>query len=63
VFEKSDLGFLTKLAAERDAQLVTTDKDHVRLPPELKPKIVRASVDARFEDEAALAALLTRVLP
>jgi tetraacyldisaccharide 4'-kinase len=63
VFEKSDLGFLTKLAAERDAQLVTTDKDHVRLPPELKPKIVRASVEARFEDESALAALLTRVLP
>jgi len=61
VFQPSDLSFLTKLASERRAQLVTTDKDHVRLPPDMKDKVMRASVRARFEDEAALARLLSRV--
>ncbi len=56
-----DFDYLMKLASERDAQLITTDKDHVRLPPEMKPKVVRASVEARFEDEAAFLALLERV--
>ena len=51
-----------KLAKERDAQLVTTDKDHVRLSPEVKGRVMRASVEAKFEDEAALHALLDRVL-
>jgi tetraacyldisaccharide 4'-kinase len=63
VFEKPDLGFLLKLASEREAQLVTTDKDHVRLSPEMKAKISRVSVEARFEDEIALAAMLSRVSP
>lgn len=62
MFEKSDLNFLMKLAAEREAQLVTTDKDHVRLSPEMRTKVVRVSVEARFEDEAAFTALLCRVL-
>lgn len=61
VFQKSDLNFLTKLATERGARLVTTDKDFVRLPAHMKDKVVRASVRARFEDEAALARLLSRV--
>jgi tetraacyldisaccharide 4'-kinase len=63
VFEKPDLDFLSKLAAERSAQLVTTDKDHVRLPPKMKTTVVRASVEAKFEDEAAFAALISRVAP
>lgn len=61
-FQPSDLSFLMKLAKERDAQLVTTDKDHVRLPAEMKGRVMRASVEAKFEDEAALHALLDRVL-
>lgn len=60
-FQPSDLAFLTKLAAERNARLVTTDKDHVRLPPEMRDKVMRASVRAKFEDEAALARLLDSV--
>jgi tetraacyldisaccharide 4'-kinase len=63
VFRNADLEFLRKLAAERDAQLIATDKDHVRLPQGIKPKVLRASVEARFEDEAALSALLSRVSP
>lgn len=61
LFTPYDLNFLMKLAAERDAQLVTTDKDHVRLPADMKPKVLRASVKARFDDEAAFHALLDRV--
>jgi len=61
-FLPSDISYLMKLAKERDAQLVTTDKDHVRLSPEVKGRVMRASVEAKFEDEAALHALLDRVL-
>lgn len=60
-FQPSDLNFLTKLATERNARLVTTDKDHVRLPPEMRDKVMRASVRAKFEDEGALARLLGSV--
>jgi len=62
-FTPSDLTYLKKLAAERDAKLITTDKDFVRLPAEMKPQVMRASVEAKFEDEAAFAALLSRVAP
>lgn len=62
-FTAADLDYLMKLSSERDARLVTTDKDHVRLPAEMKSKVQRASVEAKFEDEAAFAALLDRVLP
>jgi len=61
VFEPSDLNFLMKLATTHDAQLVTTDKDFVRLPADMRAKVARASVEAKFEDEAALSALLARV--
>lgn len=61
-FQPSDLALLDKLAKERDARLVTTDKDHVRLPPDVKGHVLRASVEAKFEDQAAFAALLDRLL-
>jgi tetraacyldisaccharide 4'-kinase len=60
-FTPSDLSYLMKLSTERDARLVTTDKDFVRLPPDLQPNVLRASVEAKFDDPAALAALLDRV--
>jgi tetraacyldisaccharide 4'-kinase len=63
MFTPHDLKFLMKLASERNAQLVTTDKDHVRLPADMKAKVMRSSVKAQFEDPAALAALLNRALP
>ena len=61
-FQPSDLAYLMKLSKERDARLVTTDKDHVRLSPDVKGHVMRASVEAKFEDPAAFAALLDRVL-
>jgi tetraacyldisaccharide 4'-kinase len=62
MFTSYDLDFLMKLAADHNAQLVTTDKDHVRLPEVMKAKVLRSSVKAEFEDPAALAELLERAL-
>ena len=61
-FTQYDVSFLMKLAADHDARLVTTDKDHVRLPADMKDKVARASVKAAFEDEEALARLLDGVV-
>jgi tetraacyldisaccharide 4'-kinase len=61
-FTPYDISFLMKLAADHDARLVTTDKDHVRLPAGMKDKVARASVKASFEDEEALARLLDGVV-
>ena len=63
MFTSDDLSFLMKLATERNARLVTTDKDHVRLPTDMQAQVLRSSVRAQFEDPAALAALLDRALP
>lgn len=62
-FTPSDISYLMKLSTERDARLVTTDKDFVRLPQDVRANVLRASVEAKFDDEAAFAALLDRVTP
>ncbi|MEO1966505.1 tetraacyldisaccharide 4'-kinase [Hyphomonas sp.] len=61
-YTASDLKFLHDLAAHRGARLITTSKDHVRLPAKERARILVFPVEARFEDEAALAALLAPVL-
>jgi tetraacyldisaccharide 4'-kinase len=60
-FGNADIDYLMKLSSERDARLITTDKDHVRLPPAVKSKVARASVEAKFEDETVFAALLAPI--
>ncbi|MBI1359481.1 MAG: tetraacyldisaccharide 4'-kinase [Alphaproteobacteria bacterium] len=59
-FTPSDIHYLMQLSRERDARLLTTDKDYVRLPVETRRITQRASVEARFEDGAGLDALLSR---
>ncbi|MEZ6001195.1 tetraacyldisaccharide 4'-kinase [Hyphomonas sp.] len=61
-YSASDLKFLNDLAASRGARLITTSKDHVRLPEEERARILVFPVEARFEDEAALDALLAPIL-
>ncbi len=59
-----DAAELARLAAAADAagaRLVTTAKDAVRLPPEWRARITILPVEVRWQDEAALAALLVRV--
>jgi tetraacyldisaccharide 4'-kinase len=61
VFSPDDLGFISQLADERDARLITTEKDAARLTPEWRARIAVLPVRARFADEAALDALLAPI--
>lgn len=47
-------------ARDANAQLVTTEKDAVRLPPDLRAKILPFPVRLTFADEAALSQILQR---
>jgi tetraacyldisaccharide 4'-kinase len=60
-YEEATLRFLARRADELGAGMVTTEKDWVRLPPEWRARIAAWPVEARFEDEAALDALLARI--
>jgi len=57
-YSPGDLDFLRRLAQRHGARLVTTSKDHVRLPPESRAEVLVFPVKAVFEDPAALDALL-----
>lgn len=60
VFKAADLALLHGLAEAHGARLVTTEKDFARLPESAKVRILAIGVEAVFEDEQALDALLTR---
>jgi tetraacyldisaccharide 4'-kinase len=63
-FHERDLAFVAQRAALFGAGLVTTEKDWVRLPPAWRTRVAAWPVRARFEDEAALDALLrAAILP
>jgi tetraacyldisaccharide 4'-kinase len=62
MFTTGDIRYLDALAAKRDAMLITTEKDLMRLPAEVRARVRVAPVAAVFEDPAALDALLPRRL-
>ncbi len=53
---------MVDLAADADAVLVTTTKDHVRLPPEARPMVRSLPISIDWWDEAALRDTLRPVL-
>lgn len=59
----SDLAFLRDRATLFQARLVTTEKDYARLSPAAREGIAVFAIRAEFEDEAALSALLGRIIP
>jgi tetraacyldisaccharide 4'-kinase len=61
-YEAATLDNLAGVARSRGAGLVTTEKDWVRLPPAWRERVAAWPVRARFEDEAALDALLDVVV-
>jgi len=61
-YSRRQIERLLAIAAERGALPVTTEKDWVRLPPDLAARIRTVPVELRFADPGALAALLARGL-
>jgi tetraacyldisaccharide 4'-kinase len=57
-FEEGLLRALARRAEALGAGLLTSEKDHVRLPPAWRSRVKAWPVEARFEDEAALARVL-----
>ena len=60
-FTAEDLTLLTQLSEERGALLITTEKDAARLSPEWRARVAVLPVAAKFDDEAALDALLAPI--
>lgn len=61
-YSPDDLALLTQLADERGARLITTEKDAARLTPEWRARVAVLPVTARFDDDAALDALLAPIV-
>jgi tetraacyldisaccharide 4'-kinase len=62
-YRDSEIDALAAAARAAGASLVTTAKDHVRLPPSHRQSVEALEVELRFADEAAVAAALARLLP
>ena len=60
-YRPAEVAALIDRAAGLGALPVTTAKDAVRLPPELRTKVAVLPVSVRWTDDSALAALLTHV--
>lgn len=61
VYSEEDLSMLAQMAQEHGAMLITTEKDAARLSPEWRARVAVLPVTARFDDEAALDALLAPI--
>lgn len=66
-FSAGDLKQLADLAESWQARLITTEKDHVRLPPDMRAQVLSFPVQAVFADPAriddCLASLLRQAKP
>ena len=58
-YDERLLGFLAHRAKTLGAGLITSEKDWVKLPPAWRQRVTAWPVEARFQDEAALDALLS----
>jgi len=61
-FAEAEIGRLRREAERAGAQLVTTAKDWVRLPPRLRGGIAVLEVEIDWRDRAAVAQLLSEIL-
>ncbi len=61
-YGEDDIQRMKALSRARGAALVTTEKDYVRLPPRLRKGVLTLPVEAQFEDERLLNALLQQAL-
>jgi tetraacyldisaccharide 4'-kinase len=63
VFSAAELADIAGQAQRQGATIVTTPKDHVRIPPRMRPGIQPIGVHLVWQDEAGLNALLDAVIP
>ncbi len=61
-FSAGELRFLKRLAGDHGARLITTAKDHVRLPPEIRAGVLVHRVTVSFDTPDALDALVLPLL-
>lgn len=61
-YSERDLAYLRDHAASHEAKLITTEKDWVRLPVDVRADILAWPVEARFANPAALDALLLDIV-
>lgn len=62
-YSAAEIATLKKAARERDAQLITTAKDYVRLTPDQRDGILVLPVEAQFDDPASVNRLIDRLWP
>ncbi|MCC5996517.1 MAG: tetraacyldisaccharide 4'-kinase [Oceanicaulis sp.] len=62
VYSRGDLNRLADLAAAHEASLITTEKDWVRLPGDVRAAIMPWPVRARFAEPARLTALVEQAV-
>ncbi len=60
-YTAAEIARLNAKARDNDALLITTEKDYVRLSPMHREGVTMLPVQARFEHEATLASLLSRI--
>ena len=61
-YVEDDLKELLAVAEEKNAVVVTTAKDYVRLPEALKPKVRKFSVHLEWRDPSAVVPLIAQEL-
>ncbi len=57
-YTHAEINALIKEAEDKSAQLITTEKDHVRLPEMFKEKITTLPISLNFKDDNALSTFL-----
>lgn len=61
-YSPEDIKSLTELAKELGAQLITTEKDHVRLPKGFAQHVATWPIEVRFDDELMMRRLLHPII-
>lgn len=61
-FKKNDLNYLLKLAEQYEAKLITTEKDFVRLPSDIREEVEVLEITLTYENPELLETVLEPVL-
>ena len=61
-FSDADLNYLKQLAQDREATLITTEKDYVRLPADLRETVAVLPIEIQFDQPETLDKLIADVI-